>query len=70
MPHRKERRGVGGVFFDNLKYKEHLDSLNLLECLGKEYTKPIAKSLKEEQREIFERSKIISANKERQICRV
>ena len=46
LPHRKERRGVGGVFFDNLKYKEHLDSLNLLECLGKEYTKTYSKILK------------------------
>ena len=37
LPHRNERRGVGGVFFDNLKYKEHADSLYLLKCLGKEY---------------------------------
>ena len=46
LPHRNERRGVGGVFFDNLKHKEHSDSLNLLESLGKEYTKAYCKILK------------------------
>ena len=46
LPHRKERRGVGGVFFDNLKYKEHADSLNLLECLGIEYIQIYSKILK------------------------
>ena len=46
LPHRNERRGIGGVFFDNLKYKEHSDSLTLLECLGKEYSRTYCKILK------------------------
>ena len=56
MPHRNERRGVGGVFFDNLKYKEHIDSLNLLECLGKEYIQVYSKILKRRASEKYSKS--------------
>ena len=53
LPHRNERRGIGGVFFDNLKHKEHSDSLDLLESLGKEYTKAYCKILKRRSAEKY-----------------
>jgi len=53
IPHRNERRGVGGIFFDNKQYKSIDSSINFLESIAKTYLSSYKELINNRKKETF-----------------
>ena len=53
LPHRKENRGIGGIFFDQLQYKDVESSLSLLEKTAESYINTYEKIILAHRNKIF-----------------
>ena len=53
IPHRNERRGVGGIFFDNKQYKSIDSSINFLESIAKTYLSSYKELISNRKKETF-----------------